>query len=99
MDDETLQQAIQLSKDGRKLDARKLLRPFLEVDPENEKAWLWYANSFDLTDEKLKACKTAWFIAQVQKWRSKGLEFYNHSCNHQNWKHLKNPIICCELTK
>ena len=55
MDDETLQQAIQLSKDGRNFDARKLLRPFLEVDPENEKAWLWYANSFDSTDEKLKA--------------------------------------------
>jgi hypothetical protein len=55
MDDVNLQQAIQLSKDGRKLDARKLLRPLLEVDPENEKAWLWYANSFDSTDEKLKA--------------------------------------------
>jgi hypothetical protein len=55
MDDVTLQQAIQLSKDGRRLDARKLLRPFLEVDPENEKAWLWYANSFDSTEEKLKA--------------------------------------------
>jgi hypothetical protein len=55
MDEVTLQQAIQLSKDGRRLDARKLLRPFLEVDPENEKAWLWYANSFDSTEEKLKA--------------------------------------------
>jgi Tfp pilus assembly protein PilF len=55
MDEVNLQQAIQLSKDGRKIDARKLLRPLLEVDPESEKAWLWYANSFDSTDEKLKA--------------------------------------------
>ena len=73
MDDETLQQAIQLSKDGRKLDARKLLRPFLEVDPENEKAWLWYANSFDLTDEKLKALQNCLVYCPNSKMALEGI--------------------------
>jgi hypothetical protein len=57
MDEETLNQAIQLSKQGRAVDARKLLRPLLEVEPENEKAWLWYANSFDTVEDKMKALR------------------------------------------
>ena len=57
MDEETLNQAIQLSKQGRAVDARKLLRPLLEVEPENEKAWLWYANSFDTVEDKVKALR------------------------------------------
>ena len=57
MDEETLNQAIELSKMGRSVDARKLLRPLLEVEPENEKAWLWYANSFDLVEDKIKALR------------------------------------------
>lgn len=57
MDDDTLNQAIELSKVGRKMDARKLLRPLLEVEPENEMAWLWFANSFDALEERLKALK------------------------------------------
>jgi hypothetical protein len=73
MDDVTLQQAIQLSKDGRKIDARKLLRPFLEVDPENEKAWLWYANSFDSTDEKLKALQNCLVYCQNSKMALEGI--------------------------
>lgn len=73
MDDVNLQQAIQLSKDGRKLDARKLLRPLLEVDPENEKAWLWYANSFDSTDEKLKALQNCLVYCPNSKMALEGI--------------------------
>ncbi len=73
MDDENLQQAIQLSKDGRKLDARKLLRPLLEVDPENEKAWLWYANSFDSTEEKLKALQNCLVYCPISKMALEGI--------------------------
>jgi len=57
MDDDTLNQAIELSKAGRNNDARKLLRPLLEVEPENEMAWLWFANSFDTPEERIKALK------------------------------------------
>ena len=73
MDDVTVQQAIQLSKAGRKLDARKLLRPFLEVDPENEKVWLWYANSFDSTDEKLKALQNCLIYCPDSKMAIEGI--------------------------
>jgi hypothetical protein len=73
MDDVSLQQAIQLSKDGRKLDARKLLRPLLEVDPESEKAWLWYANSFDSTDEKLKALQNCLVYCPNSKMALEGI--------------------------
>ena len=73
MDDVTLQQAIQLSKDGRRLDARKLLRPFLEVDPENEKAWLWYANSFELVDEKIKALQNCLVYCPKSKMALEGI--------------------------
>jgi hypothetical protein len=75
MDEVNLQQAIQLSKDGRKIDARKLLRPLLEVDPESEKAWLWYANSFDSTDEKLKALQNCLVYCPNSKMALEGIRF------------------------
>ncbi len=73
MDEETLNQAIQLSKSGRTLDARKLLRPLLEVEPENEKAWLWYANSFDTVEEKISVLQNCLFNCPNSKMANDGL--------------------------
>jgi len=73
MSEDTINQAIQLSKTGRSLDARKLLRPLLEVEPENEKAWLWYANSFDTVEEKIKALKNCLIYCPNSKMANDGI--------------------------
>ena len=73
MSEDTINQAIQLSKTGRPLDARKLLRPLLEAEPENEKAWLWYANSFDTVEDKIKALKNCLVYCPDSKMANDGI--------------------------
>lgn len=73
MDDDTINQAIQLSKNGRPQDARKLLKPVLEVEPENEKAWLWYANSFDSAEDKIKALQNCLVYCPNSKMANDGI--------------------------
>lgn len=73
MDNQTVEQAIFLSKSGRRQDARKLLRPVLEVEPKNEKAWLWYANSFDTLEDKIKALQNCLINCPDSKMAKEGL--------------------------
>lgn len=44
--DHLFKRAVELSKAGKKDDARKLLNYILKQDPQNEAAWLWYADTF-----------------------------------------------------
>ena len=55
------------------MDARKLLRPLLEAEPENEKAWLWYANSFDTVEDKIKALKNCLVYCPNSKMANDGI--------------------------
>jgi hypothetical protein len=45
--DHLLKRAVELSKAGKKDDARRLLNYILKQDPQNETAWLWYADTFE----------------------------------------------------
>lgn len=47
MNADTLHQAIAAARDGRRDDARVLLMRTLEVDPRNERAWLWLSGVVD----------------------------------------------------
>jgi hypothetical protein len=53
MDEFTIRQAIDLVHARRYNDARKLLRPVLEVNPTNEAAWIWFASAFLAPAERL----------------------------------------------
>lgn len=59
MDEYTIRQAIDLIKAKRLTDARKLLRPVLEVNPENEAAWIWFSSTFLRVAEQLEVLEYA----------------------------------------
>lgn len=59
MDEYTIRQAIDLIKAKRLADARKLLKPVLEVNPENEAAWIWFSSTFLRTAEQLEVLEYA----------------------------------------
>jgi len=59
MDEYTIRQAIDLIKAKRLTDARKLLRPVLEVTPTNEAAWVWFASTFTRPIEQLAVMRYA----------------------------------------
>jgi hypothetical protein len=46
MPDNSLDRAIELSRNGKKADAREILKTILRSDPLNETAWLWFADTF-----------------------------------------------------
>jgi hypothetical protein len=54
MDEYTIRQAIDLIKARRYSDARKLLKPVLEVSPTNEAAWIWFASTYSGPAEKIQ---------------------------------------------
>ena len=46
MSAEKLEQAIELERNGKNLEAREILELLLVENPQDEKAWLWYADTF-----------------------------------------------------
>ncbi len=46
MSNESLDRAITLSRNGKKLEARSILDAILKVNPQNDIAWLWYADTY-----------------------------------------------------
>lgn len=59
MDEYTIRQAIDLIRARRYSDARKLLRPVLEVNPTNEAAWVWFASTYSGPTEKVQVYQAA----------------------------------------
>jgi tetratricopeptide (TPR) repeat protein len=54
---DVLQRAIQAAHDGRKVEARDLLIKIVEVDPQNEVAWMWLAGLVDSLEDRIIACE------------------------------------------
>ena len=52
-----LELGIELTRQGEKARARPLLRELVELDPENERAWLWIASSAGGPDEASTALR------------------------------------------
>jgi len=52
---DVLQRAIQAARDGRKVEARDLLIKIVEVDPQNEVAWMWLAGLVDSLEDRIIA--------------------------------------------
>lgn len=53
-----LREAINAARSGDKVKSRTLFRQVIEVDPENETAWLWLANSAGTPAEAVTALRT-----------------------------------------
>ncbi len=51
---DTLREAIQLIKAGRKVEAREILEPLLIANPNNIQAWVWEIETRDSDIEKIK---------------------------------------------
>ena len=54
----TLQEAIDLVRQGQKAQARALLEEVLRADSSNETAWLWLADCAETREEGIQALKT-----------------------------------------
>ncbi len=54
---ELITRAVELSRAGRKAEARGLLREALSQEPANERAWLWYVDTFQSAEERIKALR------------------------------------------
>jgi WD40 repeat protein len=59
MDSETLKKAIDLSKQGKKQEARSVLQGLVQHEPENSQAWLWLADAMSTPPERLKILQEA----------------------------------------
>jgi len=46
--------ALNLYMSGEKTSARELLEAITKEDPQNELAWIWYANTFPSTQERIR---------------------------------------------
>ncbi len=74
MDEYTIRQAIDLIKAKRLTDARKLLRPVLEVTPTNEAAWVWFASTFSKPVEQLMVMRYAEQFCPKSQPLTRGIE-------------------------
>jgi len=59
MDSETLNRAIELSKKGRKQEARSVLQGLVQREPNNSQAWLWLADAMGSNAERLAVLQEA----------------------------------------
>src|SRR5512139_1477028 len=54
---EVLQRAIQAARAGRKVEARDLLIELVDMDPQNEMAWMWLSGLVDSPEDQIIACE------------------------------------------
>jgi tetratricopeptide (TPR) repeat protein len=52
-----LRQAVQLARDGKRVEARDIFLRIVEEDPRNELAWMWLAGLVDSLEDKIIACE------------------------------------------
>ena len=55
MSENDLREAILLIKTGNKAEAQKILKSLLEVDLTNIHAWVWYVETLDTLNQKIRA--------------------------------------------
>ncbi len=59
MSSEKLRQGIEAARKGDKATAQKLLRQVVEIDKDNEIAWMWLASTMDNLQERKQALEQA----------------------------------------
>lgn len=56
-EDNLLQDAITAARTGRELTARDMFLRVIEVEPQNEMAWMWLTGLLDSLDDRIAACE------------------------------------------
>ena len=54
---ELIARAVELSRTGNKAEARSLLKEALSQEPANERAWLWFVDTFQSAEERIQALR------------------------------------------
>src|SRR6266508_4877700 len=54
---EVLQRAIRAARAGQREEARDLLLNIVDVDPQNEMAWMWLSGLVDSLEDRIIACE------------------------------------------
>ena len=54
---ELLRQGVDAARSGRRLDARAIFMRVVEVEPQNEMAWMWLTGLVDDLEDKIIACE------------------------------------------
>ena len=70
---ETLQKGIRAARRGYKEPARRLLSQVLQVDPQNEEAWLWLSRVMDTPQERAECLRRVLAIHPDNRWASEQL--------------------------
>lgn len=52
-----LRQGVEAARAGQKLDARKIFMQVVEIDPQNELAWMWLSGLMDDLEDRIIACE------------------------------------------
>jgi Flp pilus assembly protein TadD len=68
-----LRQGIAYAKAGRKEEARDILLQVVELDEQNESAWLWLSSVVDSADDKAVALENVLALNPNNEWAKRGL--------------------------
>ena len=69
-----LQQGIALAKAGQREEARNILMRVVELDEQNESAWLWLSGVVDSDDDKAVALENVLALNPNNDWAKRGLK-------------------------
>ena len=69
-----LQQGIALAKAGQREEARNILMQVVELDEQNESAWLWLSGVVDSDDDKAVALENVLALNPDNEWAKRGLK-------------------------
>ena len=69
-----LQQGIAYAKEGRREEARNILLQVVELDEQNESAWLWLSGVVDSDDDKAVALENVLALNPNNEWAKRGLK-------------------------
>ena len=68
-----LQQGIAYAKEGRRQEAREILLQVVELDDQNESAWLWLSGVVDSDDDRAVALENVLALNPNNEWAKRGL--------------------------
>jgi tetratricopeptide (TPR) repeat protein len=93
---ETVRQAIQAARAGRRVEARDLLLRVVESDPQNETAWMWLSGLVDSLEDRIIACENVLTInpvnENVRAYLSE-LQRYQHTLLARNHVHEAEGLL------
>lgn len=90
-----IQTAIQAARAGRKAEARALLIQIVEIDPQNEMAWMWLSGLVESLEDRIIACENVLTINPAnQKVRAYLEELQRQQ---KSWLENKNRVDAIDL--